>query len=68
MCVFQGYWGCAIGKAKQAAKTEIEKLQVSLNLHIIRAAGDQFLNESVHQPAAGFIMNELSLKHLEILV
>uniref|UniRef100_A0A8C1GLG0 Proteasome subunit alpha type n=1 Tax=Cyprinus carpio TaxID=7962 RepID=A0A8C1GLG0_CYPCA len=23
-----GYWGCAIGKAKQAAKTEIEKLQV----------------------------------------
>ncbi|KAM9842202.1 proteasome subunit alpha type-3 isoform 1-T1 [Aulostomus maculatus] len=27
-----GYWGCAIGKAKQAAKTEIEKLQVSLNL------------------------------------
>uniref|UniRef100_A0A8C4H5N9 Proteasome subunit alpha type n=1 Tax=Dicentrarchus labrax TaxID=13489 RepID=A0A8C4H5N9_DICLA len=26
-----GYWGCAIGKAKQAAKTEIEKLQVSLN-------------------------------------
>lgn len=28
----QGYWGCAIGKAKQAAKTEIEKLQVSLNL------------------------------------
>lgn len=24
----QGYWGCAIGKAKQAAKTEIEKLQV----------------------------------------
>jgi len=27
--LFQGYWGCAIGKAKQAAKTEIEKLQVS---------------------------------------
>lgn len=27
VCV-QGYWGCAIGKAKQAAKTEIEKLQV----------------------------------------
>lgn len=26
---FQGYWGCAIGKAKQAAKTEIEKLQVN---------------------------------------
>uniref|UniRef100_A0AAY3ZWI8 Proteasome subunit alpha type n=1 Tax=Denticeps clupeoides TaxID=299321 RepID=A0AAY3ZWI8_9TELE len=24
-----GYWGCAIGKAKQAAKTEIEKLQVT---------------------------------------
>lgn len=22
----QGYFGCAIGKAKQAAKTEIEKL------------------------------------------
>lgn len=31
LCVhacLQGYWGCAIGKAKQAAKTEIEKLQV----------------------------------------
>uniref|UniRef100_A0A674N1N8 Proteasome subunit alpha type n=1 Tax=Takifugu rubripes TaxID=31033 RepID=A0A674N1N8_TAKRU len=27
VCV-QGYWGCAIGKAKQAAKTEIEKLQM----------------------------------------
>lgn len=25
---FQGYHGCAIGKAKQAAKTEIEKLKV----------------------------------------
>ncbi|KTF88891.1 hypothetical protein cypCar_00022658, partial [Cyprinus carpio] len=25
-----GYWGCAIGKAKQAAKTEIEKLQVKV--------------------------------------
>ena len=24
----QGYHGCAIGKAKQAAKTEIEKLKV----------------------------------------
>ncbi|KAL7992763.1 hypothetical protein Chor_017019 [Crotalus horridus] len=24
-----GYWGCAIGKARQAAKTEIEKLQSS---------------------------------------
>ena len=24
----QGYHGCAIGKAKQAAKTEIEKVQV----------------------------------------
>ncbi|RXN19249.1 proteasome subunit alpha type-3 [Labeo rohita] len=24
----KGYWGCAIGKAKQAAKTEIEKLQM----------------------------------------
>lgn len=29
--VFQGYWGCAIGKARQAAKTEIEKLQVWCN-------------------------------------
>ncbi|XP_032804288.1 proteasome subunit alpha type-3 [Petromyzon marinus] len=26
--VSYGYWGCAIGKAKQAAKTEIEKLQM----------------------------------------
>ncbi|EGW06495.1 Proteasome subunit alpha type-3 [Cricetulus griseus] len=24
----KGYWGCAIGKARQAAKTEIEKLQM----------------------------------------
>ena len=24
----QGYWGCAIGKAKQNAKTEIEKLKL----------------------------------------
>ena len=27
----QGYHGCAIGKAKQAAKTEIEKLKVLLD-------------------------------------
>ncbi|AWP16851.1 Proteasome subunit alpha type [Scophthalmus maximus] len=26
--ISHGYWGCAIGKAKQAAKTEIEKLQM----------------------------------------
>lgn len=26
--VSYGYWGCAAGKAKQAAKTEIEKLKV----------------------------------------
>lgn len=26
--MFQGYYGCAIGKAKQAAKTEIEKLKI----------------------------------------
>ncbi|XP_054987189.1 proteasome subunit alpha type-3 isoform X2 [Sorex araneus] len=26
--VSYGYWGCAIGKARQAAKTEIEKLQM----------------------------------------
>ncbi|KAG8536664.1 hypothetical protein GDO81_025917 [Engystomops pustulosus] len=30
--VSYGYWGCSIGKAKQAAKTEIEKLQVSVTL------------------------------------
>lgn len=24
----QGYFGCAMGKAKQAAKTEIEKLKL----------------------------------------
>lgn len=30
----QGYHGCAVGKAKQAAKTEIEKLKVFLpHLH-----------------------------------
>ena len=32
--VFQGYYGCATGKAKQAAKTEIEKLKVSRTKHI----------------------------------
>lgn len=26
--IIQGYFGCAIGKGKQAAKTEIEKLKV----------------------------------------
>lgn len=26
--MFQGYFGCAIGKAKQTAKTEIEKLNL----------------------------------------
>jgi len=26
---FQGYSGCAVGKAKQAAKTEIEKLKLA---------------------------------------
>ena len=26
--VSHGYWGCAAGKAKQAAKTEIEKVKV----------------------------------------
>ena len=31
VCVLQGYHGCAVGKAKQAAKTEIEKLKVSLS-------------------------------------
>lgn len=36
--MLQGYWGCAIGKAKQAAKTEIEKLQVSL---IIKVRGHE---------------------------
>jgi hypothetical protein len=28
LCV-QGYYGCAVGKAKQAAKTEIEKLKLA---------------------------------------
>lgn len=27
-CLSQGYYGCAIGKAKQTAKTEIEKLKM----------------------------------------
>lgn len=27
--MFQGYYGCAVGKAKQAAKTEIEKMKLS---------------------------------------
>ncbi|KAB0398371.1 hypothetical protein E2I00_019125, partial [Balaenoptera physalus] len=29
--VSYGYWGCAIGKARQAAKTEIEKLQCNFH-------------------------------------
>jgi hypothetical protein len=30
VCIyFQGYVGCAVGKAKQAAKTEIEKLKLA---------------------------------------
>lgn len=29
ICDFKGYHGCAIGKAKQAAKTEIEKLKLT---------------------------------------
>ena len=28
----QGYSGCAVGKARQAAKTELEKLKVSAAL------------------------------------
>ena len=31
--LFQGYYGCATGKARQAAKTEIEKLKVSIYLY-----------------------------------
>ena len=27
--LFQGYFGCAVGKAKQSAKTEIEKLKLA---------------------------------------
>jgi 20S proteasome subunit alpha 7 len=27
--ILQGYKGCAIGKAKQAAKTEMEKIDIS---------------------------------------
>ena len=33
---FQGYYGCAVGKAKQAAKTEIEKLKVSYLFYILQ--------------------------------
>lgn len=29
MTEFQGYFGCAMGKAKQSAKTEIEKIQLA---------------------------------------
>ena len=29
MFSLQGYYGCAVGKAKQAAKTEIEKLKLA---------------------------------------
>ncbi|XP_061898431.1 uncharacterized protein LOC133646735 [Entelurus aequoreus] len=35
--VSYGYWGCAIGKAKQATKTEIEKLQVTVLPQGVRA-------------------------------
>lgn len=27
--IFKGYFGCAAGKAKQTAKTEIEKLKLA---------------------------------------
>lgn len=36
----QGYWGCAIGKARQAAKTEIEKLQVQCSSSILSFQGN----------------------------
>lgn len=29
LLIVQGYYGCAIGKAKASAKTEIEKLKLS---------------------------------------
>uniref|UniRef100_A0A8C9FBB7 Proteasome 20S subunit alpha 3 n=1 Tax=Pavo cristatus TaxID=9049 RepID=A0A8C9FBB7_PAVCR len=37
--VSYGYWGCAIGKARQAAKTEIEKLQVGCFSFIVLLSG-----------------------------
>ena len=34
VAVAQGYYGCAIGKARQSAKTEIEKLKFKhLSMH-----------------------------------
>ena len=32
--ICQGYFGCAVGKGKQEAKTEIEKLNVRLIPHV----------------------------------
>lgn len=45
--LFQGYWGCAIGKARQAAKTEIEKLQVGCFSFIVLLSGQIFLRYDV---------------------
>ena len=28
-CMSSGYWGCAAGKAKSAAKTELEKIKMA---------------------------------------
>lgn len=32
--ILQGYYGIAVGKAQQTAKTEIEKLKVEINIII----------------------------------
>lgn len=44
MCIPQGYHGCAIGKARQAAKTEIEKF-LTADKHFKDMTCDQVVKE-----------------------
>ncbi|KAB0374568.1 hypothetical protein FD755_013060 [Muntiacus reevesi] len=59
--VSYGYWGCAIGKARQAAKTEIEKLQLLLsNIFPISMSWEMTCRDVVKEVA------KIISKHLEI--
>ena len=48
-CLFKGYHGCSIGKAKQAAKTEIEKLKVRMCVSC-RSPSNSFLLINFMEP------------------
>lgn len=47
----QGYFGCAVGKAKQAAKTEIEKIKL----------GDMTCQELVKEAARVYVLVFISI-------